>query len=122
MENPILNQRLDPYRHRAAEFRDAAGNVGTIYVEPELMSTQLRGHLWWRTWERAREHVILWIDDPGLGPTDSWIMADDMDQEIDHWERHEFPWLGDMCQLTWLDTEASREMRRELEIDDPGSA
>jgi hypothetical protein len=121
-ENPIINPRLAPYRHRAAEFRDGAGKVGTIYVEPQLGAAHMRGHLWWRQWERAREHVILWIDDPTLGPTDAWIMADDLDEEIDHWERHEFAWIGNVCELTWLDAKASREMSRELDIDHPGGA
>lgn len=64
---------------------------------------------------------MLWIDDPCLGPTDAWVMADDLDKEIDHWAQHEFPWGGDMCQLTWLDTEASRELSRELGIDQSGA-
>lgn len=121
-ENPLLNSRLDPYRHRAAEFHTVAGEIGTIYVQPELMSMTLRGHLWWREWERAREHVILWIEDPGVGPTDTWIMTDDLDDEIDHWKRERFPWLGEVCQLRWLDDEASRKLRQDLDIDETDSS
>jgi hypothetical protein len=118
-ENPIRNIGLDAYRHRAARLRDAAGNLGTMYVEPELIAEQTAGHLWWRKWERAREQVTLWIDDPDGGPTDVWVMPDDLDEEIDRWEQCQFDLGGETFELVWLDDDASSRLRQQLAIDDP---
>ncbi len=121
-ENPIRNIRLDAYRHRAARLRDAAGNLGTMYVEPELVAEQTTGHLWWRKWEPARELVILWIDDPDGGPTDYiWIMPDDLDEEIDRWEQGQFDLGEETVELVWLDDDASSRLRQKLAIEDDPS-
>ena len=113
---------MDAYRHQAAEIRAADGDVGTIYVQPELVARSLGGYLWWRKWERAREHVILWIDLPETGPTDSWIEADDLDEELDHWERAEFDYVGETYGLAWLGDERSRQMSLQLGIDESKDA
>ncbi len=91
-----------------------------MYVEPELKAELAAGHLWWRKWERAREHVSLWIEEPGGGGwTDLWIMADDLDEEIDRWELGKSYYVAETVRLAWLDKDASRRLRTELAIEAP---
>jgi hypothetical protein len=90
-----------------------------MYVEPELMAGLAAGHLWWRKWERARDHVILWIEHSGGEQTDVWIMADDLDEEIDRWEQGKSDFAGETLRIAWLEDDASRRLRRKLAIEDP---
>lgn len=112
------NTRLDPYRHRAARFRDHSGRSGTFYVEPDALSTQLSGYLWWRRWSPLEEFVILWIETPEGYNTDTWIRPDDLDDELNEWDQGRFRWIGGTYQLTWLDDGATQAIRRWLQIEE----
>jgi len=116
---PLRNQRLDPYRHRAARFTHKSGRSGTFYVQPDATSTMLSGHLWWRRWSPLREFVILWIITPDHRDTDSWVLPVDLDGELDDWVQGVFRWIGETYRLTWLDDTETLAMRRALQIDTP---
>ena len=114
------NTRLDPYRHRGARFSRSPKQTGTFYVQPDALSTLVGGHLWWRRWSRRQEFVVLWIETPDGQDTDTWILPEDLDGEIDDWDRGVFQWLGEVYELTWLDDAATEAMRRSLQIEVDG--
>lgn len=112
------NPRLDPYRHMAARFSEDSGRSGTFYVEPDALSTVRSGHLWWRRWSPLEEFVILWVETPQGEDTDTWILPDDLDDELTDWDKGQFRWIGETYRLTWLDDDATRALRRALQIED----
>ncbi|HSN44422.1 MAG TPA: hypothetical protein VLR88_10235, partial [Propionibacteriaceae bacterium] len=112
------NPRLDPYRHRAAEFRDNKGRRGRFYVEPHQGSTAISGHLWWTRWSPPEEFVILWLETPEGYDTDTSILPEDLPDELDAWDQGQFRFLEETYQLTWLDDAATEAMRAALEIDE----
>lgn len=111
------NPRLDRYRHRAARFRNDSGRRGHFYVQPSELATAISGHLWWKRWSPPQEFVILWIEDPDGRDTDTWILPEDLDAELDDWDRGQFRYLGDIYQLTWLGDDATNSIRQALQID-----
>ena len=110
----VRNHRLDPYRHRAARFSQDPGSIGTFYVQPDVLSTVVGGHLWWQRWSTPEEFVILWIQTPDHRDTDTWVLPDDLGTEIDDWDQGRFRWVGETYQLTWLDDASTRAIRGTL--------
>lgn len=115
---PARNPRLDQYRHRAARFSDDSGRRGRFYVQPDVISTAISGHLWWTRWSPPQEFVILWIETPEGEDTDTWILPDDLDDELTDWARGQFRYIGETYRLTWLDDAATQAMRRALQLGD----
>lgn len=112
------NPRLDPYRHRAARFDDDSGRHGRFYVQPDVIATVVGGHLWWTRWSPSQEFVILWIETPEGEDADTWILPDDLKDELFDWDQGRFQFLGQTYRLTWLDDTKTQEIRRALHIDD----
>jgi hypothetical protein len=108
----VLNPRLNPYRHRAAELLSDDGVVGWVYVEPVHVAARLGGRLWWTRWGPLTEHVELWATADGDELNDLWIMDDQVDDLVDHWDRGRFVYAGWVYGLRWLDDTRSSEQRR----------
>lgn len=110
----VLNPRLDPYRERAAELLSDKGVVGWVYVEPVHVGTRLGGRLWWTRWGPPTEHLDLWVTTESDELNDLWIMDDQVDELIDHWDRGRFVYADLDCGLRWLDDDRSAELRRAI--------
>lgn len=82
-----------------------------MYVQPDVMSLQVGGHLWWRKWSPEREFVILYLETPDFRDTDTWILPDDLAAELDDWDEGRFEW-GETFRLTWMDDAAAEAMRQ----------
>lgn len=89
-----------------------------FYVQPDVLSTVIGGHLWWRRWSPPEEFVILWIRTPDHHDTDTWVLPDDVSGEVDDWDQGIFRWVGEAYQLSWLDDTSTQAMRRALHIED----
>jgi hypothetical protein len=109
---PVQNPRLDAYRHRAALFRNRSGQRGRFYVEPDQYSSAISGRLWWTRWSAPEEFVTLWIETPEGRDIDTCVLPDDLDDELDDWDRGQFRYLGEVYALTWLDDATTLTMRR----------
>jgi len=88
-----------------------------FYVQPDVLSTVIGGHLWWRRWSPPEEFVILWIRTPDHHDTDTWVLPDDLIGEVDDWDQGIFRWVGEVLQLSWLDDTSTQAMRRALQIE-----
>ncbi|MBK8446529.1 MAG: hypothetical protein IPL41_07590 [Micropruina sp.] len=97
----VAASRLDPYRHRAATLSRDGVEVGTLYVEPDHLTTQT-GHLWWRSFSDPREFVKLWITIDG-DSTDAWTDGQELDTDLENWSRGIFVFGGETYACTWLD-------------------
>ena len=109
---PVQNPRLDAYRHRAAVFCNESGQRGRFYVEPDQYSSAISGRLWWTRWSAPQEFVTLWMETPEGRDTDTCVLPDDLDDELDDWDRGQFRYLGEIYGLTWLDDATTLTMRR----------
>lgn len=89
-----------------------------MYVQPDEIATQIGGHLWWTRWSPSEEFAILWIETPEGEDTDTWILPDDLEDEVSDWDQGRFRLFGETYRLTWLDDLATEAMRRELRIED----
>lgn len=112
LEFHARNPRLATYRHRAACFSNDSGERGRFYVEPDVFSMVTSGHLWWSRWSQPRECIHLWIEAPVGRDTDTYVLPDDLDEELNDWDRGQFGYMGETYQLTWLDDAMTLTMRR----------
>ncbi|GAA2549083.1 hypothetical protein GCM10009861_06080 [Neomicrococcus aestuarii] len=71
--------------------------------------------MWWRRWSAPREFVMLYMDYPDGQFDDAMLDEEELDDEIDSWERGEFsgqPYRNEeptRYRLEWLsDDETSR--------------
>ena len=88
-----------------------------MYVQPEVMSTVVGGHLWWRRWSPPQEFVILVIQTPDHHFTDDWVSPDELDDELYDWDQGRFLYIGETYQLTWLDDAETAVIRGDFGID-----
>ncbi|GAB3820569.1 hypothetical protein GCM10028820_26940 [Tessaracoccus terricola] len=113
----VPDHRLDPYRDLGAVVRFGDHEIMQIYVQVDAVSRQTSGHLWWRQWSRPREFVILHMLMEDGFQTDSWLMEDQLDDELRSWAEGRFDWLGQQHTLTWFDTQRSAALRETLRLD-----
>lgn len=108
--------RLDPYRHRAAALSRDGVAVGTLCAEPDHLTTQASGHLWWRSFSPQREFLKLWITIDGR-QTDAWTDGPELDMDLENWSRGIFLFGGEPYACTWFDDSQSAKPRKQLGID-----
>lgn len=113
----VPHPRLGPYRRRAGRITDPEGAAGLIYVDVEVSSTRL-GHLWWRRWSPWRETVVLHVEYPD-GELDDVYLDDELEGEIDSWDRGEFhghPEEGGptLFRVEWLNDEETVSVKAKL--------
>jgi len=111
----VADPRLDPYRHRGASLSRDGVAFGTLYAEPDHLTTQTTGHLWWRSFSGPREFLKLWITIDGY-QTDAWTDGRELDADLENWNRGIFLFKGEPYVCTWLDDSQSADLRKDLGI------
>lgn len=112
----VPDSRLDPYRHRAAALSRDGVAVGTLYAEPDHLTTRISGHLWWRSFSEPREFLKLWITIDGR-QTDAWTEGPQLDLDLGNWSRGIFLLGGEPYACAWFDDSQSADLRKQLGIE-----
>lgn len=112
--------RLDPARNRAGLLlQDGGVEFARVYLEAETYFTQVKGHLWWRTWPAPYEvvHGYMLMSD---GQFTDWVSArEELEDDIADWLSGCLQYVGVRYHAIWLSTEESRRVRDEIFGDDP---
>ncbi len=110
----LPDARLDPYRNRCAALYRAGTLVGHVLVLTQHFATQRGGHLWWRRWEPDREYAQPLVQMRDGTESDQPLREKDLEGELEHWSRSEFPLLGELLDMVWLTREESLRLVPEV--------
>ncbi|GAA4567413.1 hypothetical protein GCM10023193_46350 [Planotetraspora kaengkrachanensis] len=106
--------QLDPFRERAAFLIRDGERVATLYLRAEAWWEQTGGHLWWRTWSEAKEHVHGFVLTQAGAFDDFIVDADDVHDELPDWVNNIFEYRGEILTVRWLDDASSRTVRADV--------
>jgi hypothetical protein len=109
----VRDARLDPYRERGGLLFRGTDQVTTVYIRVEAVWTQVGGHLWWRRWSGPTE-VIHEFHVTESGAFDDYVFGSEaMDDELANWNLGRFLYGDELLQVSWLDDDASQQVRVE---------
>ncbi|GAB4062106.1 hypothetical protein GCM10028777_00790 [Angustibacter speluncae] len=90
------------YANRVARLSRGAAPAGYALIKPDVLSTRLAGHLWWRRWGPPRDAFWVWTVVDGQF-TDSYITEPDrVFEETVTWDRGVFEHYGELLAAEWL--------------------
>lgn len=101
----LRDARLDLYRDQCATLTRGGVSVGYLLVLTGHAANRLGGHLWWRRWELDLEYLHPHVQLHDGSIDDQPLTGTNLDAELEHWGRGEFPFIGELLNIEWMSQE-----------------